>query len=111
MKILRYDFSPCLSRGQPIRVLGNLPYNISTPVLLQMVEWSPVIQMHILCCSKKWRNVVTPTWSKDLWSFVGDVGKAFSHRISPVWPDVAFSPPPKVQSEVIRMILKKRFYQ
>ncbi|MEP7248133.1 MAG: rRNA adenine dimethyltransferase family protein, partial [Gammaproteobacteria bacterium] len=47
---LRFDF-PTLSRqlGGPLRVVGNLPYNISTPLLFHLLTNASVIQdMHVM---------------------------------------------------------------
>ena len=106
--ILRYDFSPCLSRGQPIRVLGNLPYNISTPVLLQMVEWSPVIQdAHFMLQQEVAQRCYAQPGQKTYGRLSVMLARHFHIESVLFVPDVAFSPPPKVQSEVIRMIPKE----
>ena len=46
--VLTVDFS-ALAAGRRLRVIGNLPYNISTPVLFHLLEHSAVIQdMHFM---------------------------------------------------------------
>ena len=37
---LKYDFSQLVKDGRPLRVVGNLPYNISTPLLF--ISWNLV---------------------------------------------------------------------
>ena len=42
---LRFDFARLSrERGQPLRVVGNLPYNISTPLLFHLLEAAPAIR-------------------------------------------------------------------
>ncbi len=35
---LSFDFSPLVTNKQPLRIVGNLPYNISTPLLFHLLE-------------------------------------------------------------------------
>lgn len=45
---LRYDFS-ALAAGRKLRIAGNLPYNISTPLLFHLIDQSDSIQgMHFM---------------------------------------------------------------
>lgn len=47
-------------RGK-LRVVGNLPYNISTPILFHLLEFADVIQdMHFML-QKKWLSASQPT--------------------------------------------------
>ncbi len=46
---LKYDFSQLVKDGRPLRVVGNLPYNISTPLLFHLLEFgSQVKDMHFM---------------------------------------------------------------
>ena len=45
---LKMDFSE-ISGKQPFRLVGNLPYNISTPLLFHVLQWSElIIDMHFM---------------------------------------------------------------
>ena len=41
---LSIDFSKFIKNQQKIRVVGNLPYNISTPLLFHFLEYAPLIE-------------------------------------------------------------------
>ncbi len=45
---MKFDFSS-LSQGESLRVIGNLPYNISTPLLFHLFEYSFCVRdMHFM---------------------------------------------------------------
>ncbi|MDW7564338.1 rRNA adenine N-6-methyltransferase family protein, partial [Klebsiella pneumoniae] len=41
---LKYDFSQLVKDGRPLRVVGNLPYNISTPLLFHLLEFGSQVK-------------------------------------------------------------------
>ncbi|PWF33155.1 16S rRNA (adenine(1518)-N(6)/adenine(1519)-N(6))-dimethyltransferase, partial [Yersinia pestis] len=41
---LRYDYSQLFQEDRPLRVVGNLPYNISTPLLFHLLEFGDKVQ-------------------------------------------------------------------
>ena len=46
---LKYDFSQLAQDGRPLRVVGNLPYNISTPLLFHLLEFGDKVKdMHFM---------------------------------------------------------------
>ena len=46
---LQFDFASLQQDGQPLRVIGNLPYNISTPLLFKLLDYGPLIaDMHFM---------------------------------------------------------------
>ena len=46
---LKFDFSSLVSPGEKLRIVGNLPYNISTPLIFKLLENAPVIEdMHFM---------------------------------------------------------------
>ena len=54
--VLKVDFT-ALSRNlqaQRLRVVGNLPYNISTPILFHLLSHVSVSMTSTSCCKKKW---------------------------------------------------------
>ena len=48
--VLGVDFGELARRaGQPLRVVGNLPYNISTPILFRLLDFAPhVVDQHLM---------------------------------------------------------------
>ena len=101
---LRFDFRT-LSRGpHDLRVIGNLPYNISTPLLFHLLTQADAIADMTFMLQKEVveRMVATPG--------SGDYGRLsvmLQYRCEVEWllqvPPEAFSPPPKVDSAVVRL--------
>lgn len=103
--VLTVDFAAIADRaGQPLRVVGNLPYNISTPILFHllgaadrvvdqtfMLQKEVVERMAASPGGKEYgRLSVMLQWRYDIESLL-DV------------PPEAFEPPPRVDSAVVRM--------
>ena len=46
---LRFDFTQLFKENRPLRVVGNLPYNISTPLLFHLLEFGDKVKdMHFM---------------------------------------------------------------
>jgi 16S rRNA (adenine1518-N6/adenine1519-N6)-dimethyltransferase len=98
---LGYDFS-ALPEG--IRIVGNLPYNISTPLLFHLARFAERVRdMHFLLQREVVERMVakpsTPEYGR--LSVMLQVRFAM-HKLFNVAPG-AFRPPPKVESAVVRM--------
>ncbi|MGB8855182.1 MAG: 16S rRNA (adenine(1518)-N(6)/adenine(1519)-N(6))-dimethyltransferase RsmA [Burkholderiales bacterium] len=101
---MTFDFS---SIGKPLRVVGNLPYNISTPILFHLAEFANNISDMTFMLQKEVveRMVAAPSTSH-----YGRLSVALQYRFDMellflVSPE-AFDPPPKVESAIVRMIPK-----
>jgi 16S rRNA (adenine1518-N6/adenine1519-N6)-dimethyltransferase len=57
---LKFDFTQLASAG-PMRVIGNLPYNISTPLIFHLLEQAEVIATCTSCCKRKWSTAWSPS--------------------------------------------------
>jgi len=91
--------------ARKIRVIGNLPYNISTPLLFHLFEEIELIEdMHFLLQ----KEVVDRICAKPNSSSYGRLSvmtQFYCHSSSLLQvPPQAFKPPPKVDSAVVRMI-------
>lgn len=99
---LKFDFSRL---GQQLRIIGNLPYNISTPLLFHLSNFSAYIQdMHFMLQ----REVVDRMVAQPSTSDYGRLSVMLQYRFEmekllTVSPD-SFNPLPKVQSAVIRLV-------
>lgn len=89
----------------PFRLIGNLPYNISSPLLLSLIPWAPQCQDALFMLQKEVADRITAQPGDRAYGrLTVMLQKAFtSHPILDVPPE-AFSPPPKVQSAVIQML-------
>ncbi len=100
--VLDFDFAS-LPEGQ-LRVVGNLPYNISTPLLLHLMDFSDRIEdMHVMLQREVAQRIVAPPGTK-AW---GRLSVLLQYYCEVEWlfdisPD-CFTPPPEVWSSVIRL--------
>ncbi|HET6629695.1 MAG TPA: 16S rRNA (adenine(1518)-N(6)/adenine(1519)-N(6))-dimethyltransferase RsmA [Woeseiaceae bacterium] len=98
---LRFDFA---SLGAKLRVVGNLPYNISTPLLFHMLEFSDAIEdLHFMLQKEVVERMAASPGTKDYGRLTIMLGCRMT--VEPLFdvPADAFTPPPKVTSAVIRL--------
>jgi 16S rRNA (adenine1518-N6/adenine1519-N6)-dimethyltransferase len=103
--VLQVDFAAlALARGQRLRVVGNLPYNISTPILFHLLDASEhVIDQHFMLQKEVVDRMVAAPGSKDYGRL--SVMLQWRYAIESVLdvPPESFDPPPRVDSAVVRM--------
>lgn len=91
-------------QGRPLRVVGNLPYNISTPILFHLLACSDhVVDQHVMLQSEVAQRIVAEPGSKAYGRL--SVALQWRYAVEPVLdvPPQAFEPPPRVHSAVLRM--------
>ncbi|TVO72474.1 MAG: 16S rRNA (adenine(1518)-N(6)/adenine(1519)-N(6))-dimethyltransferase RsmA [Sedimenticola selenatireducens] len=101
---MKFDFAQLAEDGRPLRLVGNLPYNISTPILFHLLKFAPLIQdMHFMLQKEVVDRMAAAPGSKTY------------GRLSVMmqaWCDIeplfvigpgAFNPPPKVDSAIVRL--------
>ena len=98
---LAFDFAKV---GERFKVAGNLPYNISTPLLFHLADFSPQIERMVLMLQKEVvdRMVAEPSSAAYGRLSVGLQVRFRMYRLCTV-PPGAFNPPPKVDSAVVVM--------
>jgi 16S rRNA (adenine1518-N6/adenine1519-N6)-dimethyltransferase len=107
--VLNVDFAAlAAAAGQPLRVLGNLPYNISTPILFHLLENTmahphAVSDQHFMLQREVVDRICAAPGTKDYGRLT--VMLQWRYRVQTVLevPPEAFDPPPRVHSAVIRM--------
>ncbi len=103
--VLNVDFGALAeSAGQPLRVVGNLPYNISTPILFHLLEHSAQVRdQHFMLQKEVVQRMAAAPGGKDYGRL--SVMLQWRYRIESVLdvPPTAFEPPPRVDSAVVRM--------
>ena len=102
---LRFDFNSLQKHDQPLRIVGNLPYNISTPLLFKLLGYGSLIaDMHFMLQREVVDRLAASPGNKD-WGRLGVMAQ-FQCAVEPLLevPPEAFYPPPKVQSAVVRLI-------
>ena len=85
-------------------MVGNLPYNISTPLIFKLLEQAPIIKdMHFMLQLEVVERLAASPGSKD-WGRLGVMAQ-FRCEVESLFevPPEAFYPPPKVHSAVVRL--------
>ena len=101
--VLKVDFAE-LAAGRKLRVVGNLPYNISTPILFHLLAASHCIEdQHFMLQKEVVQRMAAAPGSKDYGRLT--VMLQWRYHIESVLdvPPEAFDPPPRVDSAVVRM--------
>jgi 16S rRNA (adenine1518-N6/adenine1519-N6)-dimethyltransferase len=101
--VLGVDFGS-LAADSPIRLVGNLPYNISTPILFHCLDYAASIRdMHFMLQKEVVDRMAAGPGSKTY----GRLSVMLQLRctVEPLFgvPPGAFRPPPKVDSAVVRL--------
>jgi 16S rRNA (adenine1518-N6/adenine1519-N6)-dimethyltransferase len=99
---LKFDFA---SLGSHVRVVGNLPYNISTPILFHLLECvENIIDMHFMLQ----KEVVERMVAKPSTPEYGRLSVMLQYRLQMEYlftvPPEAFDPAPKVESAFVRLV-------
>ncbi len=102
---LKFDFSTLQQQGEQLRVVGNLPYNISTPLIFHLLTYADQIEdMHFMLQ----KEVVDRLAAQPGDSAYGRLGIMAQYycQIEPLFlvPPHAFDPAPKVDSAIVRLI-------
>lgn len=103
---LKFDFGYIpVPEGKKLRVVGNLPYNISSPLLFHLAEFAPIVQdQHFMLQKEVVERMVAEPGTKAYSRL--SVMLQWRYRMAMLFivPPDAFDPPPKVDSAIVRMI-------
>jgi 16S rRNA (adenine1518-N6/adenine1519-N6)-dimethyltransferase len=98
---LRFDWK---SLAGPLRIVGNLPYNISSPLLFALTAIADrVVDQHFMLQKEVVERMVAPPGSRTYGRL--SVMLQFRYRMVRLFdvPRGAFHPPPQVTSSIVRM--------
>jgi 16S rRNA (adenine1518-N6/adenine1519-N6)-dimethyltransferase len=105
--VLSYDFSELSKAPHSLRVVGNLPYNISSPLLFHVIEYLPIIKdMHFMLQKELVERMAASVNNKDygrltiMLQYHCDITLLFYVSATAFWPV------PKVESAVVRLVPK-----
>lgn len=102
---LNFDYRQLAPAGGKIRLVGNLPYNISTPLLFHLLQQADAISdMHFMLQKEVVDRMVAQAGDKAYGRL--SVSLAVHADVTALF-DVgrgAFNPPPKVESAVVRLV-------
>jgi 16S rRNA (adenine1518-N6/adenine1519-N6)-dimethyltransferase len=102
---LKFDFCVLAPAGGALRLIGNLPYNISTPLLFRLLDQERCIADMLFMLQKEVvERMAAAPGGKDYGRLsVMIQWRLAVHRLFDVRPR-AFTPPPQVDSSVVRLV-------
>lgn len=105
--VLRVDFTALAKTLQTpqLRVVGNLPYNISTPILFHLLTHVDAVKdQHFMLQKEVVERMVAEPGSKDYGRLSVMLQWRYQMELLFIVPPQAFDPAPKVDSAIVRMI-------
>ncbi|HSG66160.1 MAG TPA: 16S rRNA (adenine(1518)-N(6)/adenine(1519)-N(6))-dimethyltransferase RsmA [Gammaproteobacteria bacterium] len=106
---LEFDLSTLSEAPRSLRVVGNLPYNISTPLLFHLLAQRALIADMIVMVQKEVaRRIVAAPGSKDYGRLTVMLAAWLDAKICFDIGPGAFKPPPRVWSTVMRLTPRER---
>jgi 16S rRNA (adenine1518-N6/adenine1519-N6)-dimethyltransferase len=102
---LRLDYSALFDPPTPFRVVGNLPYNISTPLLFHLLDYARWVRdAHFMLQDEVVQRLAAGPGEK-AWGRLG-VMVQYRCRVEPLFgvAQDAFTPRPQVRSRIVRLV-------
>lgn len=103
--VLEFDFSSIKQDDRLLKVVGNLPYNISTPLIFHLLEYTDVIAEMIFMLQKE---VAERLAAKPDTDHYGRLSVMVQYHCNVMMlfdvPPKSFNPPPKVDSSMVKLI-------
>lgn len=101
---LRFDYGQLIQSDEKLRLVGNLPYNISTPLMFHLLNWSSQIHdMHFMLQ----KEVVERLCAAPGDNAYGRLGIMMQYHCEARYlftvPPGSFQPAPKVDSAIVRL--------
>ena len=108
--VLRVDFRALADASKSkIRVVGNLPYNISTPILFHLLDVADVVQdQHFMLQKEVIDRMVAKPSTSDYSRLSVMLQWRYAMENVLFVPPQSFEPPPRVDSAIVRMLPHER---
>ncbi|MCL7420156.1 MAG: 16S rRNA (adenine(1518)-N(6)/adenine(1519)-N(6))-dimethyltransferase RsmA [Methylobacter sp.] len=102
---LKFDFASLAEDGRKLRVIGNLPYNISTPLMFHLLDNAACIQdMHFMLQKEVVDRICAAPGSKKYGRLSVMMQYYCATELLFDVPPESFDPPPQVTSAIVRLI-------
>ena len=103
--VLKFDFAELFAEVESgVKVIGNLPYNISSPVLFRLMEWADYIDQQLVMLQKEVvERMTAQPGSKQYGRLSVMLQQRYNIEMMFKVPPTAFYPPPKVDSAIARL--------
>lgn len=107
---LKFDFGAIpVPEGKKLRVVGNLPYNISSPLLFHLAEFAHLIEdQHFMLQKEVVERMVAEPGTKAFGRLSVMLQWRYDMALLFIVPPTAFDPPPQVDSAIVRMVPTRR---
>ncbi len=106
--VLKFDFATISEKEKSIRLVGNLPYNISTPIMFHLVKYNHLLKDMVFMFQKE---VAERICAQPNCHEYGRLSVMMQYYFSTViimhLSPNAFKPPPKVDSAIVRFVPRK----
>ena len=104
--VLRVDFRALAESAKPkLRIVGNLPYNISTPILFHLLDVADVVQdQHFMLQKEVVDRMVAKPSTSDYSRLSVMLQWRYAMENVLFVPPTSFDPPPRVDSAIVRML-------
>jgi 16S rRNA (adenine1518-N6/adenine1519-N6)-dimethyltransferase len=103
--ILDFDLNSIAPEETRLRVIGNLPYNISTPLLFRLIDYKHLIQdIHVMLQLEVVERIVAAPNTEHYGRLSVMIQYHCSVQKLMNVPPAAFNPAPQVDSAVVRLI-------
>lgn len=102
---LKFDFTQLQNGAEPLRIVGNLPYNISTPLIFHLLNHHQhVHDMHFMLQKEVVERLAAGPGTSDYGRL--SIMAQYYCRVEPLFivGPGAFNPPPKVESAIVRLV-------
>ena len=102
---LRFDFSALAEDGKKLRIIGNLPYNISTPLMFHLLDNAYCIEdMHFMLQKEVVDRICAAPGSKKYGRLSVMMQYYCATELLFDVPPESFDPAPKVMSAIVRLV-------
>ncbi|MGZ3181202.1 MAG: 16S rRNA (adenine(1518)-N(6)/adenine(1519)-N(6))-dimethyltransferase RsmA [Telluria sp.] len=107
---LKFDFGAIpVPEGRKLRVVGNLPYNISSPLLFHLAEYAHLVEdQHFMLQKEVVERMVAEPGTKAYGRLSVMLQWRYDMALLFIVPPTAFDPPPQVDSAIVRMVPTRR---
>ena len=102
--VMNFTFEALVQRGEKLRLAGNLPYNISSPLLFYLLDSSHLFEdIHVMLQKEVVDRITAPPGNRTYGRLtVALAARCQAEKLFEIQPG-AFSPPPRVKSSFLRL--------
>src|SRR6202046_116768 len=99
-------------RPEPVKVIGNLPYYITSDILLRLFEYSKYFETIVILVQREVADRIAAEPGSRDYGLLSATAQLYA-RVEKLFslPPTAFAPPPKVHSTVLRLTIAPRQHE